>query len=224
MIQISRNKWKAAVAALLLIAALVAIPTTFAVNPSIPPGIEDPTDLSYGKQSSFGIAKYDDEFLDRIEWLKERTGVPLGVSYFTAYGKDPMFGTEPRLPVQVMFSDANGVTFSPEAYWIRYTPHSILTGLKAIYAGDPMAPLEYYPGYEVRHPIDGDPVGAAWPEMETRWGRKAGSLFHPSSLDSDKFKVGIEFHRPNGERFIKRRMVVTQSLFTATMGEVWEKF
>lgn len=219
------NKRVTAMAAVMvmLLASLAVVQTIQAVNPQVPPGIEDPADLAYGKHSNFGAAAYDAEFLDRVEWLRERAGVPLGVSYFTPRGADPVAGSEPRLPVEIQFCEAAGACFHTTAYYVRHTPHVALVALKSIFAKQPTPQVEMYPGYEVRHPVSGDPVGEAWPEMEKRWGRKAGTLFRASAQDGDAFKTGAEFKRANGEVYIKQRMVVEQQLWQAKLGVVWER-
>ena len=218
-----QRKWALLALAAVLFASLAMVPIVTAINPQVPPGIEDPEDLAYGKHSNFGVAKYDDEFLDRVAWLQERSCEPLGVSYYTPRGKDPVASTEVRLPVEILFMDQEGTGFPTTAYYVRYTPHVALVALKSIYCGEALPQIEMYPGYEVRHPQSGDPVGGAWPEMEKRWSRKAGTLFHPSPLDSDRFSVGAEFKRPNGETYIKHRMVVEQVLFSGKFGVVWER-
>jgi hypothetical protein len=223
MFSIPKKMRVASLGALPLLALLLLASIVLAVNPAVPPGIEDPEDVAYGKHSNFGIAKYDAETIDRIEWLKENACVPLGHSFYTPRGADPVAGTEVRLPVEVLFTDEKGVQFATTLYYVRYTPHVAMVGIRAIYCGEALPKLALYPGYDVRHPVAGDPVGQAWPEMEQRWRRKAGTLFHPSGDDSDQFKVGAEFKRANGETYVKRQIVIKQVAWEAQLGTVWER-
>ena len=195
--------------------------------PPVPAGVEDANDLAYGKRSSFGIARWDDpEFHDRLAWLLEEADVPLDVSYFTARGGDPLNPEGYRLPVQVAFVDAGGATYAPEAYDIRFSPHVIRIGLLNACVRGAELTIKTYPGLDVRHPASGDPVGEPWPEMEAKWKRPKGTLFHPSAADGPQFGYGHEnpFGRTDGTRYFKQLMVVRSSGFWSEKADVWERF
>lgn len=198
------------------------------IIPPVPPGVEDPKDLAYGKRSNFGIARWDDpEFHDRLAWILETVGAALEVSYFTARGGDPMNPEGYRLPVQVAFTDAGGQVYAPDAYDIRFMPHVIRIGLLAQFVPGATLTIENYPGFDVRHPPHGDPVGEPWPELEAKWRRRAGTLFHPSAADGAQWRyddIDRPFERPDGARFVKRSFIVRSSGFWSEKADAWERF
>lgn len=196
--------------------------------PTVPPGVEDANDLNYGRFTP-PLPWSDVELHDRIAWLTEeaaKADVILLATFYTPRGQDPVMGTEARLPVAVAFTDQQGRTADIQAHHIRrmdYVSTEILE--KTFQFGHPNV-SNTYPGLDVRYPPSGDPVGGPWPEMEKRWFRKAGTLFHPSPADGPAFAYGqtnAPFERPDGSRFVKHRWVIGSNGFSVQFGDVWEK-
>lgn len=211
--------------------------------PPVPAGVLDSTDLAYGMASAYPPVRWDDPVLhDTLAWLleqAEKEKVFLRYDWSTSEVRDLVTNKTVRQPVVIGFINQFGVSERIEAHRIVNMPHVVVEVLETTFKFGQPGVANTYPGFIVRHPVKGNPVGEPWPEQDKSWGRPAGTMFHPSAADSAYFVYGnpaIPFERveipegkgqqgfttEDGKRYAKRRVFVGGSAFSGVFGDAWE--
>jgi len=218
--------------------------------PPIPAGVEDPNDLAYGLASAYPPVRWDDPVLhDTLAWFIEeaqKAKVFLQYDWSTAKITDLLTNQTVRQPVTIGFVNQFGISERMEAHRIVNMPHVVVEVLEQTFGFGQPGVANTYPGFLVRHPVKGDPIGEPWPEQDVRWGRPPGTMFHPSPADSAFFLYGnprdnqfgrltkdqlalVEagkaqqgFTSDDSKRYAKVRVMSGGSVFNAVMSDAWE--
>lgn len=168
----------------------------------VPPGIVNPADVCNGWYPDVCPVPFADrDFQDRLEWVLDELGDAGVTNVSTTFsalknGCGPNAGPNdclPYTPTLITFSRGTFDTFTTGAReTIRGTEAVRLGALQAFGLGKTSLALRWYPGYEARHPSEGNPIGDPWPEHP--YARLGWKMFRSSAADDDaKFPVGSVF-------------------------------
>lgn len=189
---------------------------TFAIA-TIPAGIENAADVYNGWYSDVGPQAFADPvFQDRADWLLEE--VPGATLSWGALSlANPLAGGPSHTPsFGVFHCGTSHVTIDSRAI-ARTTEAARITLLQSCGSVTPTnLSLKWYPGYEVRHPGGGNPIGDPWPDHPWK-GRK---MFHSSAADGTAFPIGAMFETPTA-RYTKHRFQSKQGTGPFGAGGEW---
>lgn len=157
-------------------------------------GIVNPADVCNGWHPDVCPVAFDDRvFQDRIAWVSEEVGAE-GASFYAIPlpcppGNGPCI---PFSPTMVVFKRGEMTLETSVREIIQGVEAVRIAGLQRFGAKQSDIFLRWYPGYEARHPSNGNPVGEPWPDHP--YARNGWKMFRPSAKDNDRdFPVGSVF-------------------------------
>ena len=189
-------------------------------------GVVNPADVCNGWHPDVcPVAFTDRDFQDRILWVQEETGAE-SVSYYAlpvSCGPGAV-GCLEWTPTFIAFKRGERVLETGAREVIQGVEAVRIAGLQRFGAKQSDIFLKWYPGYEARHPSQGNPIGAAWPDHP--YAKRGWKMFKPSAQDGPQFAVGSTFQLDQ-RRWVKWRAQTVPGSGPFGMGgkveDAWEE-
>lgn len=171
------------------------------------------------------VAINDQRLIDQQAWLVEETGAT-SVSYATMRNDCVVAGAQCLAfqPTSIIFHKGDAVHYTTDIRGVVISSAATrIALLQAFGVRQSDIALKWYPGFEARHPSQGNPIGDPWPEHPyTKLGRK---MFH--SIDPrNRFSPGSEFQFDQ-RRWIKWRSQISPGAGPFGIGgevaDAWEE-
>lgn len=169
---------------------LKALGATFKPMSTVPEGIYNPNNLYNDVYGDLAPLAYGPLFLDKIKWLQEQVPFEV-VSYGSVLNEGTPGFPALRTATFVKIKPTNSTEFDLDVRTIERSPYGAYAAIyqEANGTAGAVPQIKPYPGYEVRNPSNGDPIGEIYPHPSRK-------LWRPSASDSKA--IGEKFERVDG--------------------------